>query len=162
MGAAAARAQPVPTGRRATRSKTKRPQLPPAVRRRRWPAILAGLALALVMAGMLGAAVFHTQLAGRQLEIDRLEREVNVERERFDQLRHERATLRSPARLAEAAAELGMVRGSAGTFVGVDSMVLARQLAAAGAVDLDDDRIIAGNDPLEQFRDVKSVSAGQP
>ncbi len=159
MGAALAQPE---SANRTSSARTKRPHLALAVRRRRWPAVVAGMALVLVMAGMLGAAVFHTQLAGRQLEIDRLERAVNVERERFDQLRHERATLRSPARLAEVASELGMVRGGAGSFVPVDEMALARQLAAAGAVDRDAGRIISANDPLEQFRDVKSVSEGQP
>lgn len=158
MGSALAKS-PAPRRRGGS---SRQPKLTLTVRRRRWPALVAALAFTLVLAGMFGAAVFHTQLAGRQLQIDRLERDVNVERERFDQLRHERATLRSPARLAEAASAMGMVRGDAGTFVEVDPMVLARQLAAAGYFEDDGGQIIVQNDPLDQFRDVKSVSAGQP
>ena len=40
-----------------------------------------------VFAGLLGAAVFHTQLAQRQLRIDSLEKAVDEQRELFDELR---------------------------------------------------------------------------
>ncbi len=142
--------------------RTQRPNLVVAPRRRRWPAIVTGLACAVVLLGMFGAAVFHTQLAERQLRIDRLERQVALERERYDELRHERATLRSPGRLAEEAGALGMVRGDATHFVDADPMVLARQLAAGGFPDDTTRLIIVHTDPLGQFRDVKSVSEGQP
>ena len=49
-------------------------------------------------------------------KIGELERSVNDERERFDELRYRRAELRSPVRLAGAAGDLGMVRGYTGTF----------------------------------------------
>ena len=111
---------------------------------------------------MLGAAVFHTQLAERQLEIDRLERSVQAEREMFDALRHERAVLRSPQRLSDEADLLGMGPGETSRFVSVDAWVVARQLAAAGAIDDEAVRLIVDTDPLDQFRDVKAVSAGQP
>ncbi len=124
--------------------------------------MITGLAFTVVLLGMFGAAVFHTQLAERQLRIDRLEREVNVERERFDELRNDRAALRSPVRLADAAGALGMVRGDASEFVEVDALLLARQLAAAGFVEDDVAQIVVHSEPLDQFRDVKSVSAGQP
>jgi hypothetical protein len=111
---------------------------------------------------MLGAAVFHTQLAERQLEIDQLDRQVQEERERFDELRRDRAVLRSPQRIADEAAALGMVRGATSRFIGIEPMALAMQLAAAGATDDDTTRVIIESGPLDQFRDVKSVSAGQP
>ncbi|NND74408.1 MAG: hypothetical protein HKN44_05325 [Ilumatobacter sp.] len=133
-----------------------------ATRRRRWPLALGVLAVLIVLAGLLGAAVFHTQLAERQLRIDQLERSVNEERERFDELRHQRAELRSPVRLAREAGRLGMVRGDTGDFVEVDPWLLARQLAAAGTVEDQSRLIIVETDPLEQFSDVKRVSAGQP
>lgn len=110
---------------------------------------------------MLGAAVFHTQLAERQFEIDRLERGVAEEKARFDELRNERAQLRSPQRVADAAWALGMRPGQTGEFIDVDPAALARQIAAAGVVD-EVDRVIVSDDPLEQFRDVKAVSAVQP
>ena len=121
-----------------------------------------GTIATVLLAGMLGAAVFHTQLAERQLRIDRLERGVAAERDRFDELRNERATLRSPQRIASEAERLGMVRGDTATFVEIDPMALARQIAAAGVVDEQVARLIEDDDPLQQFRDVKSVSAGQP
>jgi hypothetical protein len=136
---------------------TARPELAVVPRRRRWPALLAGALWAAVSVGLLGAAVFHTQLAERQLRIDRLERAVAAERERFDELRHERAVLRSPVRLADAASALGMRRGDSTEFLDVTPEALARQIAAAGAVD-DVVRITIDSDPLDQYRAVKAVT----
>lgn len=129
--------------------------------RRRWPAMLGGFVLVIVMVAMLGAAVFHTQLAERQLTIDELERQVQAERERFDELRHDRAVLRSPQRIADEADGLGMVRGETSKFIAVDAMQLAIQVAAAGPTDGRTTSVIDHDGPLDQFRDVKSVSAGQ-
>ncbi|MEL6891759.1 MAG: hypothetical protein AAFP84_09195 [Actinomycetota bacterium] len=137
------------------------PKLSVVARRRRWPAVFGGVAFTIVIAGMLAAAVFHTQLAERQFEIDRLERGVAEEKARFDELRNERAQLRSPQRIADAAAELGMQPGQTGRFIDVDPHDLARQVAAAGVV-VEVERVIVSDDPLAQFRDVKAVSAGQP
>lgn len=133
-----------------------------APRRRRWPAAFVGVAIFVVIGGMLGAAVFHTQLAQRQLEIDSLERSVDDASERFDELRRDRAVLRSPERVADEAVRLGMVRGTTSEFVLIDPADLARQIAAGGAAASDTIRILADTDPLDQFRDVKAVSAGQP
>lgn len=137
------------------------PALEVLQRRRRWPAVIAGLAWALVFFGLMGAAVFHTQLAERQLRLDGLDRKVAVERERFDELRYQRAELRSPVRLASAASELGMHRGDASTFVSVAAEAVARQLAAAGPIGDEAVRIVMHLDPLDQFRAVKSVTGGQ-
>lgn len=147
---------PVAAGR------ASRPDLVVVQRRRRWPAIVAGIAWTLVVLGLLGAAVFHTQLAERQLRLDRLDRAVAAERERFDDLRYQRAELRSPVRLAEAATALGMHRGEATTFVSVAPDAVARQLAAAGPIDDDVVRIVVHTDPLDQFRAVKSVTEETP
>jgi len=141
---------------------TSRASLAVVPRRRRWPALLAGLAWSLVFVGLLGAAVFHTQLAERQLRLDRLDRQVTVERERFDELRYERAELRSPVRLAADASELGMYRGRASTFVTITPEAVARQLAAAGPIGDSAVRIVIHTDPLDQFRAVKSVTEGEP
>ena len=141
---------------------SKRPSLAVVPRRRRWPALLAALACTLMFLGLLGAAVFHTQLAERQLRLDRLDRQVAAERERFDELRYERAELRSPVRLAATASELGMRRGRASTFVTVTPEEVARQLAAAGPIGDNPLRIVIHIDPLDQFRSVKSVTEGQP
>jgi hypothetical protein len=161
--AASLRKQSTVTRNYAGAAQSKKPALTLAASRgRRWPALLGGFALLVVLAGMLGAAVFHTQLAERQLRIGQLERSVNDERERFDELRYRRAELRSPMRLAGAAGELGMVRGDTGTFVELDKWATARQLAAAGVIDNSSRQVIIDTDPLEQFSDVKRVSAGQP
>ncbi len=147
----------------APEAKATRPDLKVvSPRRRRWPAFLGGLVIVAAMAAMLGAAVFHTQLAERQLTIDELERQVQAERDRFDELRRDRAVLRSPQRIADEAEGLGMVRGETSRFISVDPMTLAIQLAAAGPSDGRTTSIIDDDGPLDQFRDVKSVSAGQP
>jgi len=140
----------------------ERPSLTVVPRRRRWPALVGALAWSLVFLGLLGAAVFHTQLAERQLRLDRLDRQVSAERERFDELRYERAELRSPVRLADAASALGMYRGEVSTFVAVTPEAVARQLAAAGAIGDNAVQILIHTDPLDQFRAVKSVTEGQP
>lgn len=144
--------------RRAQAADSVRPALEVVQRRRRWPALLAGATWSVVFVGLLGTAVFHTQLAERQLEIDRLDRELFVERERFDDLRYERAELRSPMRLAAAAAELEMSRGELTTFVSVEPEALARQFAAAGPSTDDVVQVLFATDPLGQFRAVKNVS----
>jgi hypothetical protein len=130
--------------------------------RRRWPVAFAAIALLVVLSGLLGATVFHTQLAERQIHIDKLERAVNDQKERFDELRYQRAELRSPVRLAQAAGALGMVPGDTGEFVELDPWKVAQQLAAAGVIDDTTGQLIIDTDPLEQFSDVKRVSAGQP
>jgi hypothetical protein len=139
-----------------------RPTLVLVPRRRRWTAVLVGFVSTLVFAGLFAAAVFHTQLAERQLRIDRLEHSVTKERERFDELRQARAELRSPAHLATVADELNMINGRTEGFMHVTPDELARQIAAAGMTNGHTVDIINRNDPLEQFRDVKAVSEGQP
>lgn len=135
-----------------------RPSLTVVSRRRRWPALLAVLAWTTVFLGLLGAAVFHTQLAERQLRIDRLERAVAAQRERFDELRYQRAELRSPVRLAAAASEMGMERGDASEFIEISPLLLAQQIASAGIIDERAVRITMDTDPLDQFRAVKAVT----
>jgi hypothetical protein len=152
----------IPPKRRTTERAAARPSLVVMERRRRWPAVLAVLLWTTVFLGMLGAAVFHTQLAGRQLRIDRLERSVAAERERFDELRYQRAELRSPVRLAAAASELGMRRGDATEFIDIAPDALARQIASAGVIDERAVRITIDTDPLDQFRAVKSVTGKTP
>jgi hypothetical protein len=139
-----------------------RPELAVVEHRRRWPALVAVVAWTMVFLGLLGAAVFHPQLAGRQLHIDRLERSVAAERERFDELRYERAVLRSPVRLATAAGELGMRRGDATEFIDVSPQLLAAQIASAGVIDDRAVQITIDTDPLDQFRAVKSVTERLP
>ena len=85
-----------------------------------------------------------------------------AERERFDELRYERAELRSPVRLATTASALGMQRGDVSEFVAVPPELLAQQIAAAGAIDDPVVQITIDTDPLDQFRAVKSVTEQLP
>jgi hypothetical protein len=126
--------------------------------RRRWATVVLGAVAVIVMGGLFAAAVFHTQLADRQLRIDELERAVRSEQDRFAELRYRRAELRAPSRLATEAAQLGLVPADNSRFVEVDSAQLARQLAAAGPVQEGVGQVIVHSDPLGQFRDVKAVS----
>lgn len=139
---------------------TPRPQLRvvPSYRRRT-AGVLA--AVIVVLAGvMLGAVVLHTRLAERQLEIDRLDAAAVAARERYDDLRRERAELRSPTRLAAEAARLGMAPGESSTFVDVDPWVVVEILAAAG--DYADVAELTVDDPLGQYQRVKDVSGAAP
>lgn len=129
---------------------------------------VAGFAVTLtvlVSVVMMGAATLHTQIAARQLEIDRLERSVRSAQEEFDLLRARRAELRSPNRLATFAADLGMVPGQESQFVPVDPMVLAVTIARTGEMPIDDAIVVGSTarlEPLDQFRLVKSVSSEAP
>lgn len=131
-------------------------------RRHRWPAFVVGFVGLLLLAAMFGAAVFHTKLAERQLEIDSLENQVAEERQRFDDLRLDRAQLRSPVRLAAEADRLGMVLAPQSRYLEIDQWAFARQVAAAGPIMDGVGQIIVEIGPLDQFRDVKSLSVGQP
>jgi len=113
---------------------------------------------------LTGALLLHTRLAERQLQIDALERSVREERQQFDVLRAQRAELRSPARLADAASALGMSPGLESQFISVDPMVLAITIARTGEVPAGEDDL-AGDArlrPLDQFRIVKSLNAEAP
>jgi hypothetical protein len=134
----------------------------PGRRRVAWFAV--GLTL-LIGGVLIGAVLLHTRLAERQLEIDALERSVRAEQEQFDVLRAERAELRSPTHLADAARALGMSPGLEGEFIAVDPMVLAVTIARTGELPVSD-AIVDGSNarmrPLDQFRVVKSLDAESP
>lgn len=131
------------------------PTLAVVPRRRRAAGFVVTLSV-LVVGVMLAGAVLHTGLAERQLRIDRLERSVGVEQDRFDVLRRQRAELRSPARLATESDRFGMAPARTTEFVPVDPMDLARAIAATGSAETAS-RFVAENGPLDQFRLVKSV-----
>lgn len=110
---------------------------------------------------MLGAAVLHVQLAERQFRIDTLAREVRAEQARFATLRSERAELRSPNRLADAARRLGMNPAQPTEFVEIDPMDLARTIAASGQLPIEGSTLQGAN-PLDQFRTVKILRSQTP
>ncbi len=144
---------------------TRRPQALRVIPGRRRVAWFAVVLTVLVSIVMMGAVYLHTRIAERQLEIDRLERSVRQAQEEFDILRAERAVLRSPTRLADDAAALGMIPGEEGVFVPVDPMVLAVAIARSGQLPAGDE-IVPGStarlEPLDQFRLVKEVGSELP
>jgi len=137
-----------------------RAQLHVVPRRRRAAGFFAVVViLAVIM--MLGAAMLHTELAARQLEIDRLDRALGTHQERFDELRAQRAVLRSPTRLGDFAVSLGMSPMERSEFVSVDPWVIARAIASTseGLVIVEEQAMSA---PLEQFRLVKALGGEAP
>jgi hypothetical protein len=129
------------------------------VPRRRLAANAAALAVVLIGVLMLSAVVLHTRLSERQLEIDRLEREVVSAHAVFDVLRQQRAELRSPTRLAAESSRLGMHPAPASDFLAVDPWALARVLATRGTID-PNDGTLNESDPLDQVRRVRAASDG--
>lgn len=105
---------------------------------------------------MLGAAVLHTRLAERQLQIDHIEERLTEAHARFEVLRGERAELRSPGHLAEEAASLGMQQAPNSEFVPIDAWDVARVVASVGVMP-ESKTSTFDEDPLDQFRAVKDV-----
>lgn len=128
------------------------------VPRHRRAARIAVVACTVVVLAMLGAAAFQTLLAQRQLEIDKLTQGIDDARGDYEMLRRERAELRSPARLAQLAEEMGMVPATQSQFMTIAADVVATVQQSVGHVgDGDGD---GDDDPLAQFRVVKSVAWG--
>jgi hypothetical protein len=139
---------------------TRRPPQLRAVPRRRRTVAAALSVMTVVFGVMLGVTVFQTRLAERQLQLDRIERDVNTARDRYDQLRQVRAILRSPERLAAEAAANGLVPAAGSEFVEVDPAVKALVAASAGGVD--EQVVRAATSSLEEFRRVKATTGRMP
>ena len=130
------------------------------VPRRRRAVGMAVVVSSMIGLAMLGAAAFQTQLARRQLELDRLDGEISAQREFYDVLRRQRAELRSPARLSELAESTGMVRARDNIIDTIDADVQAAVKRSTGSLDqawLDD-----GTTLLEEFRIVKAATGAKP
>lgn len=125
-------------------------------RRRAARMVVAGCTFVFVM--MLGAAAFQTQLARRQLELDRLDRAVSQATADYEVLRSQHATLRAPERLAVEAGKLGMQAAGIGAFMTITPEVVALVHQSAGGIA----GSAAAPELLEQFRGVKSVAGGAP
>jgi|GEM_PF-975840 len=139
---------------------TPRPALALVPRRRRATRLVV-LACSVVVLAMLGAAAFQTLLAQRQLELDRLDQSIGDAREQYEQLRRERAELRSPGRLADVAAEIGMVPATESRFMDLDPAAVAAVQESLGASEAAN----AGSrtdDPLAEFGAVKALVGGAP
>jgi len=134
-----------------------RPQLTVVPRRRR-TARLVTFSAFLITSLMLGAAAFQTQLARRQVELDRIDRQIRVARTTFNDLRQQRAELRSPERLATSGASLGMRAASKTEFVDIAPEVVAEVQQSAGGVF--DPGVEAVDPVFEEFKVVKSITGG--
>lgn len=116
--------------------------------------------LFVLVAIMMSVVVAQTHIAGNQMRIDRIEDDIAAERDRYDNLRLERSTLREPARLVVEARALGMQPGVGVDFTTVDPMTVAAVLVATGGVDpelLTDDE-----DPLREYGEFKAILGGRP
>jgi len=128
------------------------------VPRRRRAARLVGVAAFFASSLMLGAAAFQTQLARRQVDIDRIDRQIRIVKADFNNLRAQRADLRSPARLAASGSVLGMGSASKTDFITIDPEVVAEVQQSAGGVF---DPGSESQDPVfDEFKIVKSVAGG--
>lgn len=136
---------------------TPRPQLTVVPRRRR-TARLVAVAAFFASSVMLGAAAFQTQLARRQVDLDRVDRQIRAARNDFSDLRSQRAELRSPARLVASGSALGMTSASKTEFIEISPEVIAEVQQSAGGVF---DPGTEARDPVfEEFKVVKSVAGG--
>ncbi len=119
---------------------------------------LIAAASVVVFGLMLGAAAFQTQLARRQLTLDTLERDIVASRDRYEVLRRERAELRSPGRLLEGAAALGMEPATQTDFVqlGADDVATV-QRTGAGTADG-----TGATEDFAEYADVKGQVQTQP
>lgn len=137
----------------------RRPQLvvvAPQRRTARWVVVGAVVICSL----MLGAAAFQTQLARRQLTLDTLDRRIRTAHEQYDVLRRERAELRSPGRLAEQAAALGMVPATQTDFVTLDPKVIA-DVQRTG-VTPSGHRVTTIEQEFADYASVKAQAGGSP
>jgi hypothetical protein len=128
------------------------------VPRRRRNARLVATAAFLASSLMLGAAAFQTQLARRQVELDLVDRQIRAARNDFNDLRSQRAELRSPERLAASGAALGMTAATKTEFVDIPADVVAEVQQSAGGVFDPGSEV---SDPVfEEFKLVKSIAGG--
>ena len=135
-----------------------RPQLTVVPRRRRVLGI-AVLVSAFVATAMLGAAAFQVYLAQGQLQIDQLDRQIRDTTARYEQLRLERAELRSPGNLQAIAAQWQLQPDNSASFMVIAPEVLA---VAQQSSALLDPGYSSERELLEQFRTVKAFQRSAP
>lgn len=106
---------------------------------------------------LLCITVFQTQLAERQIGVERINREIEIARERFDTLRKENARLSSPDVITAEAKALGMSQGTPQKAVATDADAVAEATAAFGAWGASNNAVDA-NDPLAEHKRIKQVT----
>lgn len=147
------RTQPEPL-----RAPARAPRLIVIPRRRR-TARVAGVAFGVVFLLMLGVVAFQTQLAQNQLELDRTEQQLDLERARTRDLRRANAELRAPERIALEAQKLGLVPTSSRDFLVIPADVVALVHVAAG--DALDDVITRERDAFRDYQETKQLVTGE-
>ena len=129
------------------------------VPRRRRAARVVAVAFAAVFGLMFVAAAFQTQLARRQLTIDKMDRSIRDADAQYSRLRRERAELRSPGRLADEAKALGMRPATDTNFMDLTPDVIAAiQQSSGGVFDARHD----ATNMLDEFMKVKAVPGDAP
>jgi len=137
----------------------ERAELTLVERPRRTGAKAFGFALVVVGSLFLVTAM-KTQMAERQMRIDRLNSDIIRARNNFDKLRAERARYQSPAYLTERAAALGLVPSTETKMVPVSSAIAVEVASGMGKVDSD---VVASKaSPLDQFGKMKRTVGDAP
>jgi cell division protein FtsL len=103
---------------------------------------------------------FQTRIAETQMKIDKINSQIQAERDRYDALRLERSALRDPARLVVEATAMGMIPGTGTDFTTVEPTSVAAVLVSTGGVD--PEYMSDSEDPLENYGAVKALIGGQP
>jgi cell division protein FtsL len=113
--------------------------------------VSASIAVLAIMVMFLVVA-FQTRIAETQMKIDKINSQIQAERDRYDALRLERSALRDPARLVVEATAMGMIPGTGTDFTTVEP--------TSGGVD--PEYMSDSEDPLENYGAVKALIGGQP
>lgn len=122
--------------------------------------ILSSTVAVLAIMVMFLVVAFQTRIAETQMKIDKINAQIQAERDRYDALRLERSALRDPARLVAEATAMGMIPGSGTDFTVVDPSSVAAVLVSTGGVD--PEYMSDSEDPLENYGAVKALIGGRP
>ena len=147
-------------GTRADNVTRPKPDLAVVPRRRRRTAGVI-VTLSLVLGGaMIGAVAVQIELAERQLDLDRLDRELRVAMQQYESLRRERAELLAPDRLALIAESSSMRPSVDGDFVVISPDIDVAVQQSTGSID--QGPALFGDGLLEEYRAIKGLVRGAP
>ena len=124
-----------PKNRRNSPRNTAKPQLrvvQPVTRSKFSKVTLVIFALTSVLAFIV---IFQTVIAEQQLQLDKVSTDVRLARQHYNELRQQRAELRSPDYLRAQAIILGMWPGSGAKFEEIPADVVTMVLASTGDMD---------------------------
>lgn len=109
---------------------------------------------------MFVVVAVQTHIAETQMRIDRINVQISSERDRYDELRLERSSLREPGALVVKATAIGMIPGRGVRFTSVDPQTVAQVLVATGGVD--PEMLANAHDPLANYGAVKATVGDRP